>query len=382
MIRQVSLFGRRIATTPALNCLFLAFIALPLFVWQWYYFDRLLAQPDTASVVHTGVIAFLNGLSLSACLINVLVVLWLWPRRRRPEPVPLASLISGLPLILTYMATNIAFGPATSPVTLVSVSTLVLGLALLEWRVVALLYLISLMAYLIGDVLVLSGVLPHAPAFVPGTFSEQGTAAWWDFWRRYLFFFGLPVSFLLLIWPFAHLDRQRERLEALSCMDALTGLSNRRHFMERLGQEQYRRDRYQHAFSVVLCDADHFKQVNDSYGHHAGDEVLRFLGRLLNGSLRIPGDVAARLGGEEFALLLTECSESEARTVCERLRQQLRAHEFEVDGRCFRVTLSMGAVECVTGSGEEALKAADQNLYRAKREGRDRVVTSMLMRGS
>ena len=279
--------------------------------------------------------------------------------------------------VVGYVAMGIAYGPLTSPVSSVTISALVVGLALLGHRPTLVGFVVALVLITLNDLLVLSGNVPYAPALRPSTFSAGMPVHWWGLWQDTMFVIAMVVGMSLMLLLFNRLDTQRDALEALSRTDGLTALSNRRYFMERLAIEQQRRDRYGQPFCVVLCDADHFKRVNDTYGHHAGDDVLVAIGRLLNAGLRIPGDVAARLGGEEFALLLTDCHVDEARIVCERLRRQLADLEFGSAGRHFRVTLSMGMVECAAGSAEAALRSADVNLYRAKADGRDRIVTSV-----
>lgn len=377
MLPEAQLLTRIKGATPAYLCLFAIATSLPVFTFHWAYFDRLLLQPDLALVTRPAVLSGLNVLALAAILVDVAMVAWLWPRRHRPESLPRFMVAVALVQAVTYATMGIVYGTITSPINTVMISALVVGLALLGRRPTVVGFFVALALLVTNDLLVLGGVVPYAPALVPGTFLQGEPVAWWRLWQDATFFLAMVMGIGLIILLFGRLDRQRLELEALSRTDSLTRLSNRRHFMECLAVERRRRDRYRQPFSVVLCDADHFKRVNDSWGHHAGDEVLRQVGHLLNTGLRIPGDVAARLGGEEFALLLTDCRESEARTVCERLRRQLAAHEFDFGGERFHVTMSMGVVESRAGDEESALKQADFNLYRAKAEGRDRVVASV-----
>lgn len=377
MFQDSQLLTRLKGSTPALLCLLALAFCQVLFVWHWASFALLLRDPTLEQVARPEVIAGLNRLVLAAILINTVVMCWLWPRRHQPEPWPRVSLLVALVQGITFAAMGIVYGPLTSPINTALVSALALGLALVGWRPALISFVVAIIMLVVNDWLVLGGIVPYAPALVPGTFQDGQPVAWWRAWQDAMFFTAMGFGLVLMMWLFSRLDRQRQLLEELSQTDGLTGLSNRRHFMARLAVEQRRRERYGQSFSVVLCDADHFKRVNDSYGHHAGDEVLRHVGHLLSAGLRVPGDVAARLGGEEFALLLTDCSGNEARTVCERLRRQLAAHEFQVDGHRFHVTMSMGLVECCSGTEEEVLKTADLNLYRAKAEGRNQVVMSV-----
>ncbi|HET8729768.1 MAG TPA: GGDEF domain-containing protein [Moraxellaceae bacterium] len=358
-------------------CLLAIAFSFPVFLGHWLVFASWLSDAGFAQVAQRDVIADLNDCLLVVLALDVALMAWLWPRRKQAVPLPRAAMLVVLVQVVGYVAMGIAYGPITSPMSTVTISALVVGLALLGQRPMLVGFVVALVVITFNDLLVLSGRVTYAPALLPSTFSAGVPVHWWGMWQNAMFAIAILVGLSLMLLLFNRLDAQRLALESLSRTDGLTGLSNRRYYMERLAIEQQRRDRYRQSFSVVLCDADHFKRVNDTYGHHAGDEVLVAIGRLLNAGLRIPGDVAARLGGEEFALLLTDCRADEARTVCERLRRQLADLEFGTPGRHFRVTLSMGVVECAAGSAEEALRSADINLYRAKADGRDRIVTSV-----
>lgn len=377
MRQPATLLNRIKGATPAAMCLLAIAVSLPIFAGHVALFAHWLADPAFAAVARREVVLALNACLAVLALANIAMVAWLWPRRRDPAPLPAMAVLVVLVQVSGYVAMGIAYGPLTSPVNTVMISALVVGLALLGRRPTLIGFLYAFTVITICDWLVLGGAMPYAPALLPGTFAGGAPAPWWNLWQGLMFAVAMSFGLGLMLVLFNRMDEQHRELEELSRTDGLTGLSNRRHFMERLAIEQQRRDRYRQTFSVVICDADHFKKVNDTWGHHAGDEVLVAIGRLLNNGLRIPGDVAARLGGEEFALLLTDCRAAEARTVCERLRQQLAGQAFGPPGRRFRVTLSMGVVECGAGSVESALKAADVNLYRAKHEGRDRVVVSV-----
>ncbi|MGD2067673.1 MAG: diguanylate cyclase [Gemmatimonadota bacterium] len=167
-------------------------------------------------------------------------------------------------------------------------------------------------------------------------------------------------------------------LERLANTDVLTGLANRRQFMMSLRREVGRSHRYGRAVSLILLDLDRFKAVNDTYGHPAGDSVLRAVGLVLRDISR-EMDVPARLGGEEFAVLLPETDAEGARAVAERLRGKLAALEHTgPDGSRFRVTASLGVAELAAagGTAPRLHHAADRALYEAKAGGRDRVVAA------
>ncbi len=173
------------------------------------------------------------------------------------------------------------------------------------------------------------------------------------------------------------LERANADLERLARTDSLTGLANRRRFMEALDREADRYQRYQRSASLVLLDLDHFKSVNDTHGHAVGDNVLREVAVVLRSMCR-DVDLAARLGGEELAMLLPETGSPGARIVAERVRERIAAASHRAQsGRTFRVTASFGVATAASGrNGEALLQAADEALYRAKAEGRDRVVVA------
>ena len=194
-----------------------------------------------------------------------------------------------------------------------------------------------------------------------------------------MFYVGLVALLPLIFFLFARLDALHGDLNRLSSTDSLTGLANRRAFMERLHAEVRRQARTRRPLSLVLVDADHFKRVNDQHGHPVGDQVLATLASLLSLGVRSPTDLVARLGGEEFALLLPDTTLDEVEAVCWRLQKRLNAERFlDASGRPFKVTVSMGAVEGLAQPAEALLRQADSNLYRAKEGGRDRVVYSVL----
>lgn len=171
-------------------------------------------------------------------------------------------------------------------------------------------------------------------------------------------------------------DDARQVLENLANKDGLTGLTNRRHFMESAEVELQRAQRYRRPVTVAMADLDFFKKLNDTYGHAAGDAVLRAFSGLVQDALR-QSDLVCRYGGEEFAFLFPEISPADTEKLADRLR--VRCAEMEVglpDGRKVKATVSMGLADASECPIEIALKRADEALYEAKRLGRNRVVIS------
>lgn len=161
--------------------------------------------------------------------------------------------------------------------------------------------------------------------------------------------------------------------QATSC-DHLTGIANRRAFFEAAERELARRKQLPRALSLVLFDADHFKGVNDTHGHPAGDAVLCHLAKLLTATFR-QVDVVARVGGEEFAVLLPSADLHNALNIANRLRENVAAQVLEIDGAKIRFTVSGGVAtmdDNVSGL-DELMKLADKALYKAKSAGRNRI---------
>jgi diguanylate cyclase (GGDEF)-like protein len=168
------------------------------------------------------------------------------------------------------------------------------------------------------------------------------------------------------------LREARERIEELSRRDALTGLTNRRWLDELLRLEVERAKRYGAPLSVIMVDLDHFKVVNDSFGHAVGDQVLKSAARTLREAVRMT-DVVGRYGGEEFLVLLPNTGMAQATVLAERMRAGLRL--MPVGFRPDPVTGSFGVTQWTRGDTVAGLvDRADEALYEAKREGRDRVV--------
>ena len=165
-------------------------------------------------------------------------------------------------------------------------------------------------------------------------------------------------------------------LQRLSQTDELTQIPNRRSIMDRLTEELQTHKRKKRPLSMALLDIDHFKKINDSFGHQTGDVILRDMAQLVSGMLR-EYDAMGRYGGEEFLIVLPETCEGIAFQVADRLREAVAEHEFMVNGQAYRITVSLG-VTCKnkkeTPTLEELFKETDRCLYLAKESGRNRTV--------
>ena len=165
------------------------------------------------------------------------------------------------------------------------------------------------------------------------------------------------------------------KMELMASTDGLTGLTNHRTFQERFGQLLDRSARHKHPAAVLLCDIDHFKSVNDNYGHPVGDEVLRQVAKVLRNSVRVI-DIPARYGGEEFAVVLESTDLDGALRLAERIREDVGKLEIQTDKGLLKVTMSIGVAAFPDDATDQALliERADLALYEAKETGRNRVV--------
>ena len=173
------------------------------------------------------------------------------------------------------------------------------------------------------------------------------------------------------------LMKKSEELNRLSRIDSLTSLYNRRHFDERLDQVWHTSSRIQEPPTVILCDIDFFKKINDRHGHQAGDEFLKLTANLLRTVFKRDTDIVARFGGEEFIVLLTDSTPQMAHDLAEELRRRMSSTPMLYRGVDVSATMSIGIASAAPGIDEsqEALIArADEALYRAKKEGRNRTI--------
>ena len=175
------------------------------------------------------------------------------------------------------------------------------------------------------------------------------------------------------------LKKANEEIRLLSITDPLTGCFNRGYLNERFQYEIKRAQRYGHPLSVVLADIDHFKNVNDTYGHQIGDEVLQIFAKCIKAEIRKKIDWVVRYGGEEFLIVLPETQNIGAFSMAERLRQTVEATDIQTGGNNLKITASFGGAcaafqnriaDCV--SMDQLINQADEQLYRSKKDGRNR----------
>ena len=180
------------------------------------------------------------------------------------------------------------------------------------------------------------------------------------------------VLIIIGIWKWiVHNKHMTNSLQRLATTDDLTGAYNRRRFREVIKYEVHRAVRYADTLSLIMFDLDHFKKINDTYGHNVGDEVLKTVADIVKDNIRVT-DIFARVGGEECTVLAPAIGLEGAKVVAEKLRKSIESHAFETVGT---LTASFGVAEFKTDEAIDALiKRADNALYEAKKHGRNRVV--------
>lgn len=177
------------------------------------------------------------------------------------------------------------------------------------------------------------------------------------------------------------LARANETLEGLAFLDGLTAVANRRRFEQTLDAEWKRAAREQQPLAVIMLDIDHFKMLNDTYGHAVGDDCLRYVAVALKGQVKRPGDLLARYGGEEFVLVLPATTPDGAAALAESLRAAVEAlHIPNERASSGQVTISVGVAATSAAAGDDSTKGllerADAALYRSKQGGRNRVTVN------
>lgn len=348
---------------------FLLFIFSQYFIWCYYALTR----PDRDRLIN---VVYVNRLLLiySAFALGAALLLGfgLWLRKRAPNSIFYQHLTAnyyGVTLVFGgYMSGALSFAAG-----IVLLGATLMGSLLLERRVVMPAFGIAFVTLFGFNLASAFGYLPYAPALVAPTDSASAL-----FWTHSAFFFAAP-NILTIVTAMAVMVMQwREREAAileLSLTDPLTHVHNRRSILQLLEQEMARTERYGVPLSLVMVDLDHFKQVNDTWGHLMGDRVLQAAADALRSTVR-ECDVLGRFGGEEFLLLFPNTRTEEALGLVERCRQQLAALDVCTEnGVRVPVSASFGVV-CneftLEVESDILLRVVDDALYRAKQAGRNR----------
>jgi len=207
-------------------------------------------------------------------------------------------------------------------------------------------------------------------------FRVLSVSAWYSYPATWLSgIVGLIISIMgaAITKNYEDLKVLKNKLQQLSSADPLTGIYNRRHFMETAKKQLDRVTRHNKESFIIILDLDHFKKVNDTYGHQSGDFVLIETAARISTILR-PYDIFARFGGEEFILFISDANKDNVMRISERICQIIAQNPFQVMGKDITVTASLGVASIAPGNTlESAIAFADQALYKAKEEGRNRV---------
>jgi diguanylate cyclase (GGDEF)-like protein len=362
------------------RCRLVAWIMLPFCGGYWILNEVVLLRPSVAPYYD---LAFLHGFqrALTLYILAWVALLALGPLLRRRAPRGERAFV--WTTIQLYSVGNAvataSVGPVTTPYAMVLVGGMAVAFFLFDTRaVVAGMFSAGLVlaASIVGW---LAGWIRYAPVLARAPYAGDRVASCW-----FVFMSALTVGAgLALVTIFVYLTarlRDREdRLHEIARTDPLTGVSNRRRFIEALTREFERAKRYESELSCVMLDLDHFKSINDRHGHAVGDRVLLAAANAFRANLRT-ADVIARWGGEEFVLLLPQTSLVGAQAVAERCRRALEEIRITVDGQPIAATVSIG-VAGFPGAGVDTadalVRSADFALYEAKSHGRNCVVSAL-----
>lgn len=364
------------ATKAALLLCFTLIVHTQYLLWGYYqlsdYAPKLNQSYVNIAYIDENII-YLNGillLSISLFLI-VLVLGRHYPNSDSYEHVA-----------TQYFAFTLLFGAYTIGTLSVATGVVlagapVLGFILFNRRAVILAFTISVVGQWVVSYSSTFGDMPYAPV-VKNLQEADGTLS--QFWLETMYYFAAPHLLVITAFAYHVLSRWRQRedeMRRLSLTDPLTHLSNRRSILSNLSAEYERSRRHGSSFSLLLVDLDHFKRVNDTWGHPAGDQVLVETAKTLKESVR-QNDHVGRYGGEEFLVILPGTDSESAHQLAERCRQQLQGLVVDIPNTPpLKITGSMGLFcneHDRTASTEQMLHFADVALYKAKESGRNRVI--------
>ena len=300
-------------------------------------------------------------------------------KRRHCQDWPLFENFIVVSFLANVFASGYASGTVFSQGLLVCAIGLNVATALISIRKIYFAYVSVAVFVVLAAISDFGNLLPVAPLFAKSPLNaDGGQSPGWLAIQVLIAIVLLAITRISIAVIRRWLERENLYRE-MSTIDGLTRLSNRRSFIER-GMSEFQRAQRMTLKSVacVMVDLDHFKSINDTWGHHAGDQVLVAASNVLMESTR-QYDEVGRYGGEEFAILMPGLTLEEATVAAERIRENIAAVRVDVDGQQLSITASLG-VACFPGTGimnlNDLLKSADQALYQAKESGRNQVVTA------
>lgn len=374
-------FGNPLEWSSAAKATLLLVVTVGMHLHYTLWAHYVLSRPDHAELVRVAVLQSELGVFHQILLGSVLLTLLLPLSRRLFGDTVLYEYLGASYYGLSHCYFAWLIGTLSLPSGIVLAGAPVLGFIFFNRGAVTVAFLLSALALVVVTLLAAGGQLPYAPLLNDFVSPEGKLSAFWSF---SFIVYSIPHLVFLFGMAYLVLRRWREREEQariMSRIDPLTGLYNRRSILIHLNREQDRSVQQTLPMAVVMLDLDHFKQINDTWGHEAGDYVLIAAADVLQKNVR-QNDRAGRYGGEEFLLVLPGADTEGARRLAERCRQQLEQLEVLLpDGRRLRVSASMGLFcneHDRAASPAEMLRKADKALYVAKEGGRNRVVVADL----
>ncbi|MGC1510998.1 GGDEF domain-containing protein [Ketobacter sp. MCCC 1A13808] len=360
-------------------CLVMSTMTLPmllLFIFMPWFALR---HPEWRSIYVWNTVVMVQVVLVACALVLTGIALFSWLRRFSQRDFPALTALTVCISLTAIFTLNYSYGYKDSPLMLLGLGMMILVRALFKPKIYKPMVFVLLFLFGAAEVGFWTGSLSYAPILRTPIYTGADLLPWWSFWLRIIFvLIALPMVALFFIHGY-FMRKEKRALEQLAITDSLTGISNRSYFMARLEIEGRRHARKDLPMCILMCDVDNFKRVNDAWGHAMGDDVLRAIGNILNQSVRSHHDVAARIGGEEFAVLLANMHLPQAKRVAEKIRQHLSHHIFGNAEESFQVTFSIGVAQVDNGDGARGLKLADDYLYKAKEEGRNRVAAMQLV---
>jgi len=345
-------------------------------VWALYQFSDWSPEVNKQYVnttlfdTHATYIGAIWGLSVT------LLILALILRKRFPNNI-IYEYIATFYYSITLVYFSYFIGSMNLATGVVLAGAPVVGFILFNVRAVLFAFGASLVGQGVISYATTTGQLPYAPLIQN---FQEANGALSSFWMETMYFFAAPHLIVLLVLAYQVLTQWRRReheIRVLSLTDSLTQLSNRRSILTSLNHEQERSSRFGPSFSLLLIDLDHFKKVNDNWGHPAGDKVLVEASNALKAGVR-KIDHVGRYGGEEFLVILPGTNLEGAYQLAERCRKSLEALEIDLgNGDTIKITGSMGLFcneKDQSVSTDNMLHNADEALYKAKDSGRNCVV--------
>lgn len=339
------------------------------------YFNVHLNPSHIQKCLHAGALYCL-------CCFMLGVFGWLFSSHKRNKPIYFYSIIS----LFLYNAGNVftmfMYGLLTMAIGISFSGGLILGLILLGQKKTLYSLLLLMGATLVLFYLYQTGHVQYAYVMRFSTSTNDNLT-----WTTLILMNTIPHIFCLLYFAAQSTDAWKERenkVIQLSLTDTLTGCYNRRYLIERLQAQVEHCKATNEAMSLIMADIDHFKHINDKYGHHVGDHAIQFIAKTLQENIRRI-DVISRYGGEEFCILMSHCDQDTAKLISERCRIQLQYNPLNIDDEQITVTASFGLIT-VNGqdiehhqlSEYDLLTHADKALYQAKKSGRNKCVSASL----